>query len=500
MKFFVVVLLLGALGAAGWVSMDEAQAKTEAVADSSLFKARREGMDISVTENGYLKAMNSLKLSPEFERSGTITWLIEEGTAVEEGDILVEFDKSDLEGQVTDIKNKLIQYEMEHEAGSAELGIQERDNETFVEKAELALEMAELTMERYVKGEAPNELRKKLLAKEKADSEYQRAVDRYKQVPELTKEGFMTAVQEEEERIRLREAEINRENVTRELELYQTYTTRMDLTKHKTSVKDATRELANATIKADINLKQKKARVTQQERRVQSTKLRVEQLDEEVGHMTLKATQPGLVHYGDPDRPWRRGEVKIGGSMYRGNTVITLPDLSVMQVSMRVHEADIDMVEMDMEVVVSIDTHKGVLFSAKVTKIASVASGGGDSTGKTFSVEVTLDPFEVDLRAGVTARAEIMVAKLGEVLQIPIHAVHAEGDEHFCFIYANGEVSRRVVEVGRNNAHRVEVTSGLEADEMVLLYDPRTTEEVKGGSEDTEESAAPMGAGMGGEE
>lgn len=489
MKLIITLVACSTLAFFGYQRVGTAEGASSGVKETSLHTVQRRDLRITVTENGYLKAENSLKMKPKFERQGRITWLVEEGKEVEEGDVLVEFDRSELEDQVSELKTSLIQYEMEHEAGVAELGIQERDNETMVEKAELALELAKLELERYESGSAPNERRKQVLAKEKADSEYERASERYEQVPELAKEGFLTAIQVEEERIRLREAEINKENAARELELFEKYTFKMELTKHQTAVKDAQRELDNAKIKAGINLKQKKAAVTQQQRKIDSTGTRIEQLNEEVGNMTMRAPQPGIVHYGDPGRPWMHDQVKIGNTLHKGNTIITLPDLSVMQVLLQVHEADIDLVEMDMPVVVTIETHKGLTFPAKVTEIAMVASSQSweDQTNKTFRVEVTMDTTEIELRAGVTARAEIQVEVLEDVLQAPIHAVHAEGERHFCFVHRGGELVQRDVEVGKNNAHYVEVSSGLEEGDRVLLYDPRETDSVGSGESDAVE-------------
>jgi hypothetical protein len=89
----------------------------------------------------------------------------------------------------------------------------------------------------------------------------------------------------------------------------------------------------------------------------------------------------------------------------------------------------------------------------------------------------------------VTSKVEIQVEEIDDVLQVPIHAVFPEESQHFCFVFADGGVERRVVEVGKNNAHHVEVTSGLEEGERVLLYDPRLDGEVEtkesgGGDED----------------
>jgi HlyD family secretion protein len=464
----------------------------EAPPPSALFKVARGDLSITIEENGYLTAKNNSSIKPKFEGQGTITWLIDEGKEVEPDEVLVEFDKTDLENRILELENSLVQYEIELEAARAALEIQERDNAASIEKAELALQMAQLTLERYEKGDQPNELRKQLLATEKATSEFERATERFEQVPELVKQGFLTRIQEEEERIRLREAEINKENAERDLELLQTYTQRMDRTQKETAVKDAERELENARQKAGINLKERQASLAQRERQVTTTKQRLEKQREELANFTIKAEKAGIVHYGDPARPWYREQIKVGNTLHRGTTVLTIPDLSEMQVLVNVHEADIELVKKEMPVLVMVETRKEHAFPAKITEIATVASTTNwtDESNKSFRVEILLDPTDIELRAGVTAKAEIQVETLEDVLHVPIHAVVSEGGKHLCFLWKDGAPVERAVEIGKNNAHYVEIVSGLEQGEQILLYDPRS----EGGGERSGEEDAEAGA------
>jgi len=458
-----------------WLVAGKAEASAAAPATSRC-KVARGALRVTVDENGYLAAKDNVKISPKFKGQGTVTVLVEEGKSVVPGDVLIEFDKTQLETQISELENSLVQYEIELEAAKANLEIQERDNEASIEKAELALQMAQLTLERYLQGDAPNELRKFGLATEKAASELARAKERFEQVPELVQQGFLTRIQEEEERIRLREAEIGDENAKKDLELHQNYTTRMERTKKEADVKDAERELENARKKADIHLKEKQAALQQRDRQVSSTKSRLDQQRTELTNYTIKAENPGIVHYGDPDNPWFRQEVKVGNNAYQGQTLVTIPDLTTMQVLIQVHEADIDKIKVDMPVLVTVDARKGETFTGKITEIASVATSNNwsDETNKSFKVEVTLDAYSGELRPGVTAKAEIEVETLPDVLFVPIHAIVAEGGKHMAFVVADSGPSEREVKIGKNNAHSVQVLEGLSEGEDVLLYDPRS--------------------------
>jgi RND family efflux transporter MFP subunit len=327
---------------------------------------------------------------------------------------------------------------------------------------------------------------------EKAESEFARAQERYKQVPELEREGFMTKIQAEQERIKLKESEINLESVRREIELYKVYSEPMEREQLEVNVKDQERQLMNAKEKGEINVRERETRVSRAESQLKQTEQRLEKLKKELAKMTMRAPNAGVIHYGNPRRPWERDEVKVGNRFYRGNTLFTLPDLREMQVLVQVHEADIDMVKLDQPVVVTLESFKDRAFTGKVTRINSVADSNWiDENNKKFGCEITMDASETELRAGISAKVEIGVEKLTSVLHVPIHAVVTENGESFCFVGQGASYAKRSVKIGKNNAHYVVVTEGLSENERVLLYDPREGEASESGSRVAPGTAAP---------
>ena len=58
-------------------------------------------------------------------------------------------------------------------------------------------------------------------------------------------------------------------------------------------------------------------------------------------------------------------------------TIITLPDLSNMQVTLRIHEMDIERIRKGMPVTVTVESAGSESFPGKITKIAELASTGG---------------------------------------------------------------------------------------------------------------------------
>jgi HlyD family secretion protein len=485
----VLVLLAGFVGQGG-KGADAADGESEHV-------VRKTSLLITVTEKGHLKATDSVNIVPQFRRQGTILSLIDEGKSVQEGEILVEFDKTEVQTQIDELENQLIQYETELDAARASLEIQEKDNDSQVKAAEVALERARLELERYEQGEGPNEHRTKKLDVERAESEFTRARDKYEQVPDLLEKGYLTQDQAEEERFRLRESEINLENRKSELTLFETYTRPMEIARLHSEHETKERDLARTQETAQINVKEKQARITQHERQVQSTRDRLTKHRKEHEQMTMKAPKPGIVLYGDPSRPWEKDRIKVGNQVYSGMTVLTIPDLTSMQCLIQIHEADINHIAMGQACTLTIDTHKGQTFTGKVARVAQVATSNWDSgpDNRRFEVVVDLDSLEgVEIRSGVSARVQIHVDEVKDVLTVPLHAVHADAGEHFCFVSKGGAIERRAVKVGRNNDHFVILLEGVAAGEAVLLYDPR--DENKGTREGT--GRTPGGDGEGG--
>ena len=492
MKSMLIFVALAAAGFGGWrwIGPGAHAGAAVAFASEAVATAGMRPIEIKISEDGYLKAKNSIEVRPQFEGQGKLTWLMEEGKAVAKGDKLAEFDKTDVQQRLDDLINDLTVLETQAETARAELEIEKRDGAAQVEAGEFALMIAKMKLEKHIQGEAPNEERKCELEAEKALSKFTRATDRYRQVPELEREGYLTKTQAEEEKINLREAEINKENAAKELELYLQYTKPMAVQELENATKDAERVLTNAREKALISLKEHETKVTNADRQVRAAKQQVEKLQDQISKMTVFAPIAGILLYGDPRERYWNDPIKVGNDIYSGTTLFTLPDLHEMQAVVHVHEADYSSVKLEMPVNVTLESLKGRCLKGKVTEIASVAnSDWGDS--KTFEVVITLESSEDSLRSGVTAKAEILVETVPDCLAIPIHAAFAEGGKHFAFVLNPTGYDKREVELGKSNLYLVNVIKGLADGERVLLFDPR----VSGGGGESTKDEVPAATG-----
>jgi HlyD family secretion protein len=259
--------------------------------------------------------------------------------------------------------------------------------------------------------------------------------------------------------------------------MFDKYTFPMAMTDLKTKLADAERDVTTSEKRCASTLGQKDVSVQQIEKRLKVQKKQLEEREEDLENTTMTAPCPGIVVYGDPNEPWYRDRIKVGGQVFRNFCVMTIPDLRVMQVKLQIHEADISKLKLGLSATISADSYPGLSMKGEVTKIATVASGennwGGSSEVKRFDVEVTIDSKDIELRPGISAKVEIDVERVPDALFVPIQSVFAEDGAQYCHVQRQGEPpTRRRVEVGKSNDVYVQVTNGLAAGERVLLYNP----------------------------
>ncbi|MCR9243788.1 MAG: HlyD family secretion protein [bacterium] len=471
------VAVLG-LGGWGWAVAGDAEASAGPNVGQT-YAVRRGDLKISITENGTLVAKESQKVTPKIRGGGKITFLIEEGKKVEQDTVICKLDPTRVETRIESLELEILQSESGLKTAKTELEIKEVENVAAVAKAKVAVERANQEQEKYRDGEAPQQRKKLEVAIKDAETEFNRAKKNLDDSKLLLQEKFIKKSELEDHQIKFERAVVQKEGAELDMRIFEKYTHPMKLDDLATKVKDAERELSTTEKRTESQFEQKKVAVTQSEKRLKAQRKQLKERKEDLENMTIKAPCPGIVLYGDPHQPWYRENIKVGGEIWGGHTVMTIPDLRVMQVKVKVHEADIDKVKIDQKARITMDTYPGLVLEGVVSKVASVAGGqgnyGGSSEVKKFDVEITIQGEGIDkqMRPGISAKAEIEIETRPDVLYVPLQAVFAEDGEQFCHIMGeDSKPVRKKVEIGPANDNFVEILNGLDQGDDVLLYNP----------------------------
>jgi HlyD family secretion protein len=123
------------------------------------FAVRRGPLTISVIEPGTIKARDRVVIVNEVEGRTAIIFLVEEGSRVAKGDLLVELDASRLQDEQVDQQILLRNAEAEYIRAREDLAVVRNRSRSEVERAELDLRFARDDLKKYVEGEYPKALK-----------------------------------------------------------------------------------------------------------------------------------------------------------------------------------------------------------------------------------------------------------------------------------------------------------------------------------------------------
>ncbi len=467
----VVVLAGAAIGVTKWRPFSAQKTQTEGL----FFTATKGDLLITVKATGDLKAKNSIKIAPDIRGQGAIIYLIDEGTQVKKGEILAELDKTDIERQVTEMEIKVEQAKDSVFQAEEALKIQKIKNENDLEKARLDVEFAILDLEKY-EAEHNKTKKEKKVAVLSAEAELTKAQDKrdiFKE-EELVKRGFKTENEYKEVEFKVEEAETKLDSAQTDRNLLLNFTYPREKKEKERKIAESKRNLKMAEIKTASDLQLKENSVRARKAQLDSQVSRLDQLRDELEKMTIKAPSPGLVIYGSSGRSWERDRIYVGASTYRGRTLFTLPDVSEMQVAAAVNEVDIPRVELGQKVNISLESLPQIKPKGAVERIAALANRERWYMGnvKEFDVDITIEEMEEALKPGISAKVEIVVDTLKDVIYVPLEAVFERDGQEVCYVAASDQFIARSVKSGKSNDDFVEIKEGLEAGEKVALFSP----------------------------
>jgi len=215
-------------------------------------------------------------------------------------------------------------------------------------------------------------------------------------------------------------------------------------------------------IVANAKEKQASAQVTQ-------SRANLEQLEEELRNSTIVAPIDGLVLSRNVEIGDAVSSILVLGSS--ATLVMTLGDTREVYVKGKVDESDIGKVYLGQPARIKVESFKDKTFTGKVTKISPMGVEKDNVT--TFEVRVSITNPGGELKAAMTANAEIILEEHKNVLMIPEGAVIYDKDKKASVEVpdSNGKEGKKKVPVtiGISNGAKTELLAGLKEGDKVVL-------------------------------
>ena len=369
--------------------------------------------------------------------SGTpILRICDEGTNVEAGDFLIQFDDSVLQNELLAQKivvanDKALLIQAQSDLDNANRTLREFDQGLFQQELEL------LEGELFV---AEEEYRKQELA---ADSSKR-----------LAARGLIKELQVTAAEFAFEKAKKDVAAAARKVDVYKRFTRDKMIGEYEAEIEKQKANVEAATFTLELS-EQKLAETEQQ-----------------IAYCLVTAPAAGqVVHANERDGRGETPEVMEEGTMIRENQiVIRLPDLQNMQVDVAINESHVNRVRKGQLAEIELDADPGHLLRGEVLEVAAYPfpirwHGAPLEYGAVIKV---IDP-PPTIRPGLRAKVKMYFESKPQVLQVPLAAVIEHGDRHFCLVREQHGWRTQPIRLGSNNNTHVIVEEGLADGDQVAL-------------------------------
>jgi len=501
--FVLVVLILASSGGASGSGTNH-----------STFTVRRDDLVITVTENGSIRARNTIDLKCEVEGQTTIISIVPEGIYITEedvknGKVLVELDSSNLREQLTLREIDFASTQASYADANEAYLIRVKQNESDVTSADLALRFAKMDFNKYLGDSLAEELiaspqrrdtgldvtplindpnnlggaaRQRLNELDDsitlAEETLIRSENKLQSTERLYDANYVSRFELQGDMLAVKSNRVKLEQAQTDLRLFKLYDFAKNTETYLSDYREAGRELDRTEARARALLAQAEAKLQGAQSQYGLQKDRVEKLRRQINACIMRAPAPGIVVYSS-SQDWRRRRdrtIEEGGTVMERQSIISLPDTSEMMVEIDVHESSVDKVRPGQSAKITIDAFPDQSFQGKVLKVAPLPDpqrGWLNPDLKVYTTEVTIEGSHSSLKPGMSAKVEVLVEQLDDVVIVPVQVVANREGRKVCYCLASGRIEEREVRTGTFNNTFVQITDGLQVGEEVLMNPPR---------------------------
>ena len=204
----------------------------------------------------------------------------------------------------------------------------------------------------------------------------------------------------------------------------------------------------------------------------------VQETERILASLQVRAPAPGSISLlpnfraGGPGRP--APEFRRGDRAWFGAQIAELPDLTAVQMTAHVDEADRGRVQAGSAVRIRVDAVPDHELIGTLSDIAVVAKPDFTTWPpvRNFDVVVKISDSDPRLRSGMSASARVELDRLNGVLVVPTAAIFQSGPATVAYVVGPRGAERRAVNVLRRGRDQTAIASGLAEGDRVALRDP----------------------------
>lgn len=244
------------------------------------------------------------------------------------------------------------------------------------------------------------------------------------------------------------------------------------------------KKLASQKLIGETDIRQIKARIIGEKTKCQS-------MEEQVNSLTIIAQRDGIVIRGEMPTFYMMGPggmskmggpIKEGSVLFMNTAVLQFPDLSKMQISAEVPEAEFRKIEKGQKVNIEIGAANKLATTGIINRkslMGRTAQRWSDSQVKFYEIIIDIDSLDSKMRPGLSAECEITLREVRDTLFIPTLAIFERDSARVVYVKNKNKFAPVKIETGISGSSHTIITGGLKGDEIIALSEPPNRHIVK---------------------
>ena len=391
------------------------------------------------------------------------------------GALLVKFEDADLREKILFQEKSVADAERDLGNAKKDLALRRIETASANRQAALDVEFAQQDLDRYIEGDTPLQLLKMEGDIALAEEEIKRAEEKLASTRKLREKGYATSLEVQSNELTIKKQQNSITQTRKQQELFLKFEQPQQKKRYEAKLDQATVEEQRTIQKSNTLVESAEGTVLRRSEGLKAQQERLVLYKEQLIKSEMRAPQDGLVIYARSSSRYNDTYIKEGALIRKGYSVIDLPDISELMAVVQVHESFVRHIKTGQKAVVRIDSLPDREFQGVVRHVAPTP----DARRKYYEnisvydthvwIQDENSQLPADLKPGVSAKAEIIVAELNDVMMVPVQSVTTYKGQKVVQVKRGENVVVVPVKTGQFNNRFIEIKDGLKEGDQVSL-------------------------------
>ena len=391
------------------------------------------------------------------------------------GALLVKFEDADLRDKILHQEKSVADAERDLGNAKKDLALRRIETASANRQAALDVEFAQQDLDRYIEGDTPLQLLKMEGDIALAEEEIKRAEEKLASTRKLREKGYATSLEVQSNELTIKKQQNSITQTKKQQELFLKFEQPQQKKRYEAKLDQATVEQQRTIQKSNTLVESAEGTVLRRTEGLKAQQERLVLYKEQLAKSEMRAPQDGLVIYARSSSRYNDTYIKEGALIRKGYSVIDLPDISELMAVVQVHESFVRHIKTGQKAVVRIDSLPDREFQGVVRHVAPTP----DARRKYYEnisvydthvwIQDENSQLPEDLKPGVSAKAEIIVAELNDVMMVPVQSVTTYKGQKVIQVKRGENVVVVPVKTGQFNNRFIEIKDGLKEGDQVSL-------------------------------